>query len=306
MKSDSEKKHNKNGKNKDKKFTREDSARDEPKSDRSSSASQKKSDQIKMAVITGASSGIGLALAKQFAKNGSNLLIVGQSEDIYYTQECLEEEYEVQVTALRANLATFQGVEKLYQTIQMMRRSVDAIAVNAGIGVSGNFIYDTDLYDELDMINLNITSLVHLSKLVAWDMARRGRGRILFTSSVAALSPVSSMTVYSATKAFVLSFGEALRDDLKDTGVTVTVLLPKATDTDFFDRDTMDKEDEPDDSEKDDPDDVAEKAYEALIKGEDHVMIGSSEDLEDKGFITKFLTSQKQAKSAGGSAESKS
>jgi uncharacterized protein len=151
---------------------------------------------------------------------------------------------------------------------------VDAIAINAGVGVGGDFARETDLKDELNLINLNVVSTVHLAKRIVKDMVANGKGRILFTSSIAALMPAPFEAVYAASKAFVHSFAEGIRNELKDTGVTVTSLMPGPTDTNFFDRAGMDDTKVAQDK-KDDPSEVAKQGFEALMAGKDSVIAGS-------------------------------
>ncbi|MGA8026006.1 MAG: SDR family NAD(P)-dependent oxidoreductase [Bryobacteraceae bacterium] len=225
------------------------------------------------AVVTGASSGIGLELAKQFAEHGFDLLIVSQSQNI------AEAERELQalgagVESFQADLATYDGVESLYSRIQSSGRPVDSIAINAGVGVSGDFTRDTDLEAELNLIGLNVVSPVHLTKRIAKDMVARGQGRILFTSSIAGTMPAPFYAVYGASKAFLSSFAQAIRNELKDTGVTITALMPGPTDTNFFQRAGM-EDTKAGVSEKDDPADVAREGFEAIMAGKDHVVAGS-------------------------------
>ena len=143
------------------------------------------------------------------------------------------------VSAVRADLATYDGVETLWNAIKAEGRPLDAIAINAGVGVGGAFA-ENELQRELDLINLNVVSVVHLAKRVVQDMMERNEGRILFTASIAAEVPGPFEAVYAASKAFVLSFAEALRNELKDTHITVTALQPGATETNFFHRAGMD------------------------------------------------------------------
>ncbi|MFM7425844.1 MAG: SDR family NAD(P)-dependent oxidoreductase, partial [Elainella sp.] len=187
-----------------------------------------------LAVVTGASSGIGYELAKQFAQNGFDLLITATGESIQQAAQALEQ-LGARVETVEADLATYDGVEKLYSAIQSLGCPVNAIAINAGVGVGGAFI-ETDLQAELNLIQLNITSTVHLAKRVITDMVNRGAGKVLFTSSIASQGPQPFQSVYAASKAFVQSFSEAIRNELKDTGVTVTALMPGATETNFFHR----------------------------------------------------------------------
>ena len=162
----------------------------------------------------------------------------------------------------------------MYSAIRATGRPVDAIAINAGVGVGGDFTRQTDLRDELNLIQLNVASTVHLAKRVLPDMVARGQGRVLFTSSIAALMPGTFEAVYNGSKAFVQSFAEALRNELKDTGVTITALQPGPTETNFFHRAGMD--DTPmGQAKKDDAAAVARQGYDALMKGEDRVVAAS-------------------------------
>jgi short-subunit dehydrogenase len=224
------------------------------------------------AVVTGASSGIGYELAKQFAGNGFDLLIVSGGDRINNAAEEIQT-LGTDVTAVQADLATHDGVHKLLSAIQSTGRPVDAIAINAGVGVSGRFV-ETDLGEELNMVALNVTSTLHIAKYMVKDMVKRGSGRILFTSSIAGTMPTPYETVYGATKAFVRSLSQGLREELKDTGVSVTALMPGATETEFFHRAGAD-DTKLGASEKDDPAEVAKEGFEALMAGKDHVVAGS-------------------------------
>ena len=226
------------------------------------------------AVVTGASSGIGYELATQFAEHGFDLLIASNSERIKDAAETLRSKAGVQVETLQADLATFEGVEELYRAIATAERPVHAVAINAGIGVSGDFATGTDLRDELSLIGLNVVSPVHLTKRVIKDMLAQGEGRILYTSSIAGTMPAPFEAVYGASKAFLTSFAQALRNELKGKNVTVTVLMPGATETEFFERAGM-MDTKLGVSEKDDPAEVARQGFEALMAGKDHVVAGS-------------------------------
>ena len=224
------------------------------------------------ALVTGASSGIGYELAKQFAQNGFDLLVTSAAERINSTAEELQAAGGT-VEAVQADLATHEGVHKLLSAIRSDGRTLDAAAINAGVGVSGPFV-ETDLGEELNMIALNVTSTVHLAKYIVKDMVARGSGRILFTSSIAGTMPTPYEAVYGATKAFVRSFAQGIREELKDTGVTITALMPGATETEFFERaGAMDTKLGV--SEKDDPAEVAKEGFEAMMAGKDHVIAGS-------------------------------
>jgi short-subunit dehydrogenase len=225
------------------------------------------------AVVTGASSGIGLELAKQFAEHGFDLLIVADSAKIREAASALKS-YNVAVSEAQIDLAKPAGVDELYRVIRDAGRPVDAIALNAGVGAGGDFVRETSLDADFNVIDLNIKSTVHLAKLILKDMVRRGQGRVLFTSSIAATMPGTFNAVYNASKAFIQSFAQAVRSELKETGVTITALMPGATETNFFHRAGMD-DTKVAKSEKDDPADVAKTGFEALMAGEDHVVAGS-------------------------------
>jgi len=225
------------------------------------------------AVVTGASSGIGLELAKQFAEHGFDLMIVADSGKIMEAANALRS-YNVSVWEIQADLAKPDGVEKVYADIETIGRPVDAIALNAGVGAGGDFVRETRLEDDLNVIDLNVRSTVHLAKLVLKDMVQQGRGRVLFTSSIASTMPGTLNAVYNASKAFVQSFAQAIRNELKDTGVTVTALMPGPTETNFFHRAGM-EDTKVGVAEKDDPAEVAKTGFEALMAGDDHVIAGA-------------------------------
>jgi short-subunit dehydrogenase len=239
-----------------------------------------------LAVVTGASSGIGYELAKQFAQNGFDLLVTATGSSINEAAQAFEE-LGAKVQTVEADLATYDGVETLYNQIKEVGQPVDAIAINAGVGVGGDFTRETDLKDELNIINLNVVSTVHLAKRVVKDMVERGQGRILFTSSIAALMPGPFEAVYAASKSFIQSFSEALRNELKDTGVTITALMPGPTDTNFFHRAGMDDTKAGSDK-KDDPAEVAKQGFEALMSGKDAVIAGSLMT-KIQGAVSKIL-----------------
>lgn len=239
-----------------------------------------------LAVVTGASNGIGYELAKQFAQNGFDLLVTSTGPSINEAALAFEK-LGAQVETVEADLATYDGVETLYNKIKATGRSVDAIAINAGVGVGGDFARETDLKDELNLINLNVVSSVHLAKRVVKDMVDRHQGRILFSSSIAALMPGPFEAVYAASKAFLQSFSEALRNELKDTGVTVTSLMPGPTDTNFFHRAGMDDTKAGADK-KDDPAMVAKQGFEALMAGKDSIIAGSLKT-KLQGTVSKVL-----------------
>ncbi|HET7327965.1 MAG TPA: SDR family NAD(P)-dependent oxidoreductase [Nocardioidaceae bacterium] len=226
-----------------------------------------------LAVVTGASSGIGLELAKQFADNGYDLIIAAEDDALDGAVSTIGN-LGAAVKVARVDLATYDGVERLWSTIESNGRAVDAIAINAGVGAGGDFTRDVALDDELALIQLNVVSTVHLAKRVLPGMVERGNGRVLFTSSIAAMMPSPFQAVYGASKSFVQSLAEGLRVELEGTGVTVTALMPGPTETDFFRR--ADMEDTKIGSEsKDDAAQVARQGYDALMSGKEKVIAGS-------------------------------
>jgi short-subunit dehydrogenase len=227
-----------------------------------------------LAVVTGASSGIGYELARQFVQHGYDVLVAAEDAGLETASLELRRDGGAQVITCRTDLATYEGVETLCQAIAATGRPVDAAALNAGRGAGGDFARDTDLRDELNVIDVNVTSTVHLAKRVLPAMVSRGKGRVLFTSSIASTMPGAYQAVYNASKAFVQSFAEAVRNELKDTGVTVTSLMPGPTDTNFFERADM-TDTRVGAGKKDDPAKVAEQGFEALMRGDDHVVAGS-------------------------------
>lgn len=225
------------------------------------------------AVVTGASSGIGRALAREFARQGFDLLLTATGPHLADVAREMEE-HGARAQLVAADLRTYAGVELLYRAIADAGCPVAAIAINAGVGLGGAFVGDTELRAELDLIALNVTSTVHLAKRVLPGMVERGAGRILFTSSIEALMPGPFEAVYAASKAFILSFAAALRNELQDSGVTITALLPGATDTPIFHRANMD-DTLVGRSPKDDPEEVARQAVAALLAGDQQIVAGS-------------------------------
>ncbi|MEU0272401.1 SDR family NAD(P)-dependent oxidoreductase [Streptomyces sp. NPDC006307] len=226
-----------------------------------------------LAVVTGASSGIGRELARTFAANGFDLVVCAEDAALAAAAEELRGRG-TDVTAVTADLAMYDGVEQLYAAVLATRRPVAAAALNAGVGAGGAFV-DTDLADHARVIDLNINGTVHLAHRLLRGMVDADEGRLLITSSVASLAPGPFQSVYSASKSFLQSFAQALREELKDTGVTVTSLMPGATETDFFHRAGMDDTRLGRLRHKDDPAQVAEDAFEALMRGRTRVVAGS-------------------------------
>jgi short-subunit dehydrogenase len=223
----------------------------------------------RLAVVTGASTGIGLELARCCAENNFDLVIAANEDEINHAASELKS-LGVEVQAVQADLATVEGVDKLYEAVN--GRPVDALLANAGRGLGHAFV-DQDWDDIRFVIDTNITGELYLTHRIAKDMVKRGQGRILFTGSIAGFTPGSFSAVYNGTKAFIDSFSIALRNELKDTGVTVTCLMPGATETPFFERANM-LDTKIGQSEKDDPADVAQLGFEAMMDGEADVVYG--------------------------------
>ena len=258
-----------------------------------------------LAVVTGASSGIGRELAKQFAEHDFDLIIAAEDQELQSAARELER-LGAHVDAVQVDLSTDAGVEELHDRMTAAGRPVDAVALNAGIGAGGEFAGGTDLDDELRIVDLNVRSTVHLAKHVAADMVQRGEGRILLTSSIASTMPGSFQAVYNASKSFVQSFALALRAELKDTGVTVTSLMPGPTETEFFERAEM-TDTRLGAGPKDDPADVARDGYEALMAGRERVVTASA-NTKLQGRASRLLPDAVKSRAQGfmskpGSAE---
>jgi short-subunit dehydrogenase len=225
-----------------------------------------------LAVVTGASSGIGRALAAVFVEEGFDVVVCAEGADIAAAGHELGVAGR-RVTTVQADLATFEGVEQLVSAAQGVGMPIDALAVNAGVGTGDRFI-DRQLEEHLRLIALNVTGAVHLTRRLLPAMVERGRGRLLFTSSIAATMPAPYESTYGASKAFLQSFSQALRHELAGTGVTVTALMPGPTETRFFERAGLEHT-WVGQSKKDDPAEVARQGFEAMMAGKDHVVAGS-------------------------------
>jgi short-subunit dehydrogenase len=222
-----------------------------------------------LAVVTGASSGIGYELAKLCVENGFDLVIAADRPEIVEAASAFTQ-MGAKVDHLQVDLATREGVDRLYDLIG--GRPVDALLANAGHGLGKGFL-DENFEDALHVVETNIVGTIYLVHKVGRDMRERDRGRILFTGSIAGLMPGTFQAVYNGTKAFVDSFSFALRNELKETGVTVTCLMPGPTDTEFFERaDLMDTK--VGTGKKDDPAMVAKTGFHAMMKGEGDVVAG--------------------------------
>lgn len=230
----------------------------------------------KYALITGATSGIGYELAKLFAKDGYNLVIVARGEDggLERTAQELKGQYNIDVITLAKDLFQRENAFAVYDEVKARGIEIDALVNDAGQGYYGEFT-ETDINRELDIIQLNIGSLIILTKRFLQDMVARGSGKILNLSSIAGKTPGPWQSVYHGTKAFVQSFTEAIRSENKDKGITITALLPGATDTDFFNKaDMQSSKIVQDKSKLADPVKTAQDGYDALMSGDDMVVSG--------------------------------
>lgn len=220
-------------------------------------------------LITGGSEGIGFELARCFAKEKYNLVIVAQDKDkLRDAALALLEEGAPNVLSVSEDLSVHGGAQRVYDTIRERGTEIDILINDAGVGQHG-FFKDIPMEKNQEMIHLNIISLVELTHLFLQDMLKRKQGKIMQLASVASYQPTPLLAVYAATKAFVLSFSDALCNELQDSGVTVTALLPNATATNFFER--ADAEDtKAAQSNPEDPAVVAKIGFEALMNGEPH------------------------------------
>lgn len=222
-----------------------------------------------LAVVTGASSGIGYELATLCARNGFDLVIAADRPEIEQAAQDLRA-LGAAVETVRADLATTEGVDGLVATVA--ERPVDALLANAGHGLGHAFL-DQDFAAARHVIDTNVTGTLYLIHRLGQGMRARGQGRILFTGSIAGFMPGSFQAVYNGTKAFIDNFAFALREELKDSGVTVTCLMPGPTDTDFFERAGM-QDTQVAQGTKDDPAEVAKAGFDAMMRGDGDVVSG--------------------------------
>src|SRR5205814_5317466 len=229
------------------------------------------------AIVTGASTGIGLELAKCCAREGFDVLIVADEPQIESAATEIRALGTI-VESVQADLSTTEGLDKLYEASKRIGRPVDALLANAGRGLGHAFL-DQDFNQARLVVDTNITGTLYLIHKVGNDMRERNAGRILITGSIACFTPGSYQAVYNGTKAFLDSFSYALREELKDTDVTVTCLMPGATETEFFRRADM-LDTKVGTAKKDDPAKVARDGFKAMMAGEGGVVSGWQNKLE--------------------------
>ncbi|CAM3544235.1 SDR family oxidoreductase [Pontibacter korlensis] len=243
----------------------------------------KEENRGKTVLITGASNGFGMEFAKLFAKDGFNLILVARStERLRRLGYYLQDEHQLEhVCVLSADLTRPEAPKEVYNEVKASGQEVDILVNNAGAGVHGLF-YETDLEREKAIIQLNITTPVELTKLFLHGMKRRNSGKILNVASTASFMPSPLMAIYGATKAFLLSFSEALTNELKDTGITVTALCPGPSNTMFFRRAGA-AHSRVANGPLSEPADVALDGYKALMHGETRVVSGLMNKLQAAG-----------------------
>lgn len=249
--------------------------------------------QHNYALVTGASKGIGYELARQLAMHGYNLIIVSRHPQELDMVIADFKQYNVDIIPIAKDLFDPQQAEALYSEIRARGINPEILVNNAGQGYYGKF-QETDLHREIAIINLNIISLLTLTKLFIKERLGTGSGRILNLASVASKAPGPWHSVYHGTKAFVLSFSEAIREELRETGITVTALLPGPTDTDFFTKAGMQRSKIVQDRDDlADPAIVAKDGYEALMEDTDKIISGGKNKLQVA--MTNIMTDEMAA-----------
>jgi short-subunit dehydrogenase len=228
----------------------------------------------KCALVTGGTSGIGFELAKLLANDGYNIILVARGQEgLDKAAQEFRTTYKVEVTPISKDLFYPGNAFELVDEIREKGITVNILVNDAGQGYYGEF-KDTDIQRELDIVQLNISSLLVLTKSFLQEMVARGEGKILNLASIAGKLPGPYQAVYHGTKAFVHSFTEAIRSEVKDTGVTITSLLPGATETDFFNKAGMQESKIVQAGNLADPAEVAKDGYNALMSGDDMVVSG--------------------------------
>jgi short-subunit dehydrogenase len=228
--------------------------------------------QRQTALITGGSSGIGLELAKVFASEGFDVIIAARDKSKLEraAQEIRQSGVSPQVVTIAVDLTDPDGARSIYDQASQYG-PIEVLVNNAGAGVWGDFARETDLEKEMHIMALNIAAPVSLTKKFVKDMLARGSGKILFTASIASLSPTPLLNIYSGTKAFIYHFAQALREELKDTPIVITALCPGSTDTNFFKAAEMENS-ETAKGKLADPAEVARAGFDALMAEDDHVV----------------------------------
>jgi short-subunit dehydrogenase len=235
----------------------------------------------KTALVTGASSGIGYELAKCFAQDGHDVILVARSEDeLNRIAENFQQQYGICATVIAKDLFDPDAAWELYDEVSSMGIEINYLVNDAGQGVYGKFV-ETDLERELEIIQLNVCSLVVLTKLFLRNMVARNEGRILQLASLVSRNAAPWSAVYAGTKAFVYNFTQSVIEELKGTNVTMTALRPGATDTDFFRKEGGEMATVVQDGKLDPADKVAREGYDAMMRGDDSVVTGGKNKVMD-------------------------
>jgi short-subunit dehydrogenase len=235
---------------------------------------------VKYALITGATSGIGYELSKLFAKDGYNLIIVARNEaELQNKSTEFSQEFGIECISISKDLSVDGAPFELYDEVKSKGIQVDVLVNDAAQGQYGKFV-ETDIQRELEIIRLNIISYVVLTKMFLKEMVLRKEGKILQVASIGGKLPGPMQSVYHATKAFIVNHTDALVNELKDTGVTITSLMPGPTDTDFFNKADMEHTYMVQETSLSDPAKVAKDGYEALMNGEGYVISGMKNKIQ--------------------------
>lgn len=245
-------------------------------------------------LITGASSGIGFALAEEFAKKGHSLVLSSRIDsELKMIAASMTATYDVNVETVAADLSTPDGPHNIYNFVEASGIDVEILVNNAGLGHLGTF-WTVPLEKQISILRVNIEAVLRLTYLFLPKLMQKGHGRLLTTASIAGFEPGPTLAVYHASKAFILSFTEALATELENTGVTVTALCPGATDTDFFPKAHMTNTKAFQKGPVMAPQEVAEIAYAACLRGDRTVVPGGSN--KALVFARRFMTAGAQAK----------
>ena len=239
------------------------------------------SSTVRPALITGASSGIGYEIARLFAVDGHDLVLVSRSEDeLWRIARDFQQRYGSSVTVIAIDLFRPEAALELYEEVKARGIVIDFLVNDAGQGVYGKFA-ETDLEKELAIVQLNVCSLVVLTKLFLREMLARNEGRILQLASLTSKNPTPYSAVYSGTKAFIYNFTQALISEIRGSNVTLTALRPGATDTDFFRKEGAERARIVARRKLDPPEKVAREGYEAMMRGEAAVVSGAKNKVMD-------------------------
>jgi short-subunit dehydrogenase len=249
---------------------------------------------IDTALITGASSGIGLHLAHQFAKHGHSLVLVApEASELDVLAADLRKKYQVEVLSIPLDLEEPDSALRVVEAVQDNGLQIDILVNNAGHGYKGSF-WEVPIATHLSILRLNVEAVLRLTAAFLPEMVQRRYGRLLTTASIAGFEPGPSMAVYHASKAFVLSWSEAIATELADSGVTVTALCPGPTDTDFFPKGDMEQTVAFQKANLMDPEEVAQEGYQAVMTGERVVVVGAMN--KALVFSRRFMSEAMQAK----------